>query len=163
MSIEKKPAVPKKPTGRPSTYDQAKADAIIERVAGHESLRSICLDVGVPLTTFLQWVSDHDALSAQYTRGKQMQAELLASEILSISDDGANDTYVDPSSGEQRTDHDVIARSKLRVDTRKWILSKMLPKVYGDRVQAEVHHTGLSDILASLGGSALKPVADETD
>lgn len=156
-------AKPKKATGRPSTFDQAKADAIIERVAGHESLRAICLDVGVPLTTFLQWVSDREALSAQYTRAKQMQAELLASEILEISDDGRNDTYVDPQSGEERTDHDVIARSKLRVDTRKWILSKMLPKVYGERVQAEVHHTGLSDVLASIAGSSLKPVSDANE
>jgi hypothetical protein len=35
-------------------------------------------------------------------------------------------------------DHDHIARSKLRVDTRKWLLAKCLPKIYGDRVVNEV-------------------------
>jgi len=32
-------------------------------------------------------------------------------------------------------DHEHIQRARLRVDTRKWILSKMLPKVYGDKFQ----------------------------
>lgn len=65
-----------------------------------------------------------------------MQAELLADELLSIADDGRNDTY-EVTEGEEksiRTDHDVINRSRLRVDTRKWYLSKVLPKIYGDKV-----------------------------
>jgi hypothetical protein len=52
--------------------------------------------------------------------------------LFSIADDGKNDTYEDDE-GRTRTDHDVIARSRLRVDTRKWYLSKVLPKIYGDR------------------------------
>jgi hypothetical protein len=155
---------PKKPNGRPDTFSQVKVDQIVDRVSGHESLRAICLDVGVPLTTFLRWVADRPELSAQYTRAKQMQAELLASEILEIADDGRNDTYVDAESGEERTDHDVIARSKLRVDTRKWVLSKMLPKVYGDKIVSEVKVTGLADILATLGNtSSLKVQSDGDD
>lgn len=72
-----------------------------------------------------------------------MQAELLADELFSIADDGSNDTY-EATEGEEkstRTDHDVINRSRLRIDTRKWYLSKVLPKIYGDKVTNE--HTGL--------------------
>jgi hypothetical protein len=28
-------------------------------------------------------------------------------------------------------------RNRLRVDTRKWLLSKALPKIYGDRLQVD--------------------------
>jgi hypothetical protein len=60
-------------------------------------------------------------------------------ELLEIADDGTNDTYEDVD-GNPRTDHDVIARSKLRVDTRKWYLAKSMPKLYGERVALE--HSG---------------------
>jgi hypothetical protein len=61
----------------------------------------------------------------------------MAEEIVEISDEGKRDTYID-AYGNERTDYDVIARSKLRVDTRKWLLAKMLPKVYGDRIAQDV-------------------------
>lgn len=63
-----------------------------------------------------------------------MQAELLADELFSIADDGKNDTQKDEESGAIFTNHDVINRSRLRVDTRKWYLSKVLPKIYGDKL-----------------------------
>ena len=63
----------------------------------------------------------------------------MADELLEIADDGRNDRIADED-GNERTDHDVIARSRLRVDTRKWLLSKALPKIYGDKVQNE--HSG---------------------
>ena len=62
-----------------------------------------------------------------------MAGSVLADEILAISDDGLNDTYTDDD-GNVRTATDVVARSRLRVDSRKWMLSKMLPKVYGDKL-----------------------------
>ena len=31
-----------------------------------------------------------------------------------------------------------VGHAKLRVDTRKWALSKMCPKKYGDKIQQEV-------------------------
>lgn len=56
----------------------------------------------------------------------------MAEEILQIADDGRNDTYED-ADGHERTDSDVIQRSRLRVDTRKWLMSKLAPKKYGDK------------------------------
>ena len=45
----------------------------------------------------------------------------------------SNDTYMD-ADGNVKTDNEVIQRSKLRVDTRKWLASKMAPKKYGDKL-----------------------------
>lgn len=71
--------------------------------------------------------------SEQYARAREAQADKLAEEALQIADDGRSDTYVD-AEGNERTDTEVIQRSKLRVDTRKWLASKMAPKKYGDKV-----------------------------
>ncbi|HCE6991259.1 TPA: hypothetical protein NOV39_001187 [Pseudomonas aeruginosa] len=73
------------------------------------------------------------------TRAREAQADTLAEEILQIADDGSNDTYTDDE-GRTHVDYDHISRSKLRVDARKWLASKMAPKKYGDRITNE--HTG---------------------
>lgn len=57
----------------------------------------------------------------------------MAEDILLIADDNGKDTYVSED-GVEQTDHDVIARARLRVDTRKWLLSKLQPKKYGDKM-----------------------------
>lgn len=127
-------------TGRPSSFTQEKADAICERIAGGESLRSICLSDDMPgITTVMRWLADesNSAFRAQYARARETQADFMAEEILSIADDGTNDSYTDDE-GRQRTDQDVIARSRLRVEARKWLASKMAPKKYGDKVQQEL-------------------------
>lgn len=71
--------------------------------------------------------------SEQYARAREAQADKLAEEALQIADDGRSDTCVD-GDGNVKTDTEVIQRSKLRVDTRKWLASKMAPKKYGDKV-----------------------------
>ena len=75
----------------------------------------------------------HPEFSEQYARAREAQADKLAEEALQIADDGRSDTYVD-GDGNVKTDTEVIQRSKLRVDTRKWLASKMAPKKYGDKV-----------------------------
>lgn len=70
-----------------------------------------------------------------------MQVDHWADEILRIADDGSGDTWTD-GKGRQRTNHDVIRRSELRVDTRKFLMSKLHPEVYGDRSKVEVMGEG---------------------
>ena len=77
--------------------------------------------------------------SEQYARAREAQADKLAEEALQIADDGRSDTYLD-AEGNEKTNTEAIQRSKLRVDTRKWLASKMAPKKYGDKVTQE--HTG---------------------
>lgn len=109
---------------------------ILDRLAEGESLRAICRSEGMPTEGAVRkWVrEDPEGFGTQYARAREVGYELLADELLEISDDGANDSYKDED-GNERTNYDVIARSRLRVDTRKWLLSKMLPKVYGDKLQ----------------------------
>jgi hypothetical protein len=123
--------------GRPSTYTQETADLICERLAGGESLNAICKDEGLPAeSTVRLWaLDDREGFAAKYARARELQAERWAEEILSIADDSSQDTvirYNEKGNEYEATDHDHINRSRLRVDSRKWLLSKLIPKKYGE-------------------------------
>ena len=134
-------------------YSPEIAAEICERLANGESLRSVCRSDHMPTEAAVrQWaMDDYNGFASHYARAREIGYERMAEEILSISDEGINDTYLDDD-GVERTNHDVIARSKLRVDSRKWLLSKMLPKKYGDKLQTEVS-----------GGLALQVVSGVTE
>lgn len=124
--------------GRLTKYTDALGEAICARLAAGESLNAICKDEDMPSkAAVLLWVDeDRSGFADQYARARTRGYQLLAEELLEISDDGTND-YVERENKDgstyQAVDHDHIARSRLRVETRKWLLSKMLPKVYGDK------------------------------
>lgn len=122
-------------TGRPSSFTQETADAICERIAEGESLRSICEEESMPnKSTVFKWLGQDKNFADQYARARESQADTLFDQILGIADDGRNDSYTDEE-GNERTNHDVIARSRLRVDARKWMAGKLRPKVYGDKLE----------------------------
>ena len=130
-----KPAALPKPPGRPSTYTAELAAQVCTHIADGKSLRVIAAMEGMPAqSTIMAWLDgSRPEFSEQYARAREAQADKLAEEALQIADDGRSDTYLD-AEGNERTDTEVIQRSKLRVDTRKWLASKMAPKKYGDKV-----------------------------
>jgi hypothetical protein len=121
--------------GRPTAYTPEIAAAICERMANGESLRSICREEGMPAesTVRLWHVEDREGFSAQYTKAREAQMDALAEDILDIADDVSLD-WKKTANGAEVVDSEVVARSRLRVDTRKWLMSKIAPKRFGDRV-----------------------------
>jgi hypothetical protein len=79
---------------------------------------------------------DYPEFREKYEIARMLQAEFWSHEILEIADDSTGDFIINEH-GDRVVDHENINRARLRVDTRKWLLSKLLPKRYGDRVQAE--------------------------
>ena len=125
---------------RPSIYSDDLAATICQRMAEGESLRAICRNADMPgKTTVLRWLGDdsHPGFREQYTHAREMQADYFAEEILEIADDGIGDMTEDDK-GRLNVNQEIVARSRLRVDTRKWLMARMAPKKYGDRMQ----HTG---------------------
>ena len=120
---------------RQSEFTQEIADIICERLAEGESLVRICKDDDMPSkATVFNWLSSNKGFLDNYTRAREAQADTLFDQILDISDDGQNDTYTD-ADGNIRTDQEVIARSRLRVDARKWMAGKLRPKKYGEKLE----------------------------
>jgi hypothetical protein len=135
-----KPDKNPRPTHPNSVFTKEIADRICSRIGNGESLRTICSDADLPhISTFMRWLADESRseLREQYVCARELQADKYAEEIIQIADDGGNDTYLDED-GQPRTEHDVIARSRLRVDARKWYASKLAPKKYGDKVEQTV-------------------------
>jgi hypothetical protein len=118
-----------------SKYTQALADEICALLEQGQSLNAICKNEGMPTEAAVRlWArDDHEGFASKYTRAREIGYLRLADEIIEISDDGSRD-YRKDEDGHETVDHDHIARSRLRVDSRKWMLSKMLPKVYGDKL-----------------------------
>lgn len=130
--------------GRPTDYSEELGTLICGRLADGESLRQICRSDDMPdKATVLRWIPKQPAFRDQYAHAREMQSEHWADEILEIADDGTNDwTERENKDGTttEVVDHDHIARSRLRVDSRKWLMSKLAPKKYGDKVTQE--HAG---------------------
>ena len=127
---------------RPSSYDKKTAKKICLRIAGGESLRSICSDESLPnrSTIFLWVANDREGFSDQYAKACEARLYFHADELVDIADDGSNDWMErfskDGESEGWKVNGEAINRSRLRVDTRKWILSKLLPK-YKDKPEAQ--------------------------
>lgn len=132
------------PSGRLTEYTAEIAAAICEALSEGMTLREACRQEGMPPeSTVRRWVlDDREGFAAQYTRAREIGYHAMADELLEISDDGKNDWIErqgDKGVGyEANGEH--LQRSRLRVDTRKWLLSKALPKVYGEKIGVE--HSG---------------------
>ena len=126
---------------RPTNYTEEQADLICEKIAtSNFSMKSICEQLDIPVGTVLAWLHREQTFQEKYARAKEMQADLLAEEILDIADDGSNDfmTIVKGDQEYEVENKEFVNRSRLRVDSRKWIASKLKPKKYGDRITQEI-------------------------
>lgn len=125
--------------GRPSRYNQRVVAKICSELAKGRSLRTVCSIEGMPgLDTVFRWIHEHKEFQEQYARAKQEAADAMAEDILDIADDGTNDwmekQYGQDSESTWVVNGEALQRSKLRVDTRKFLMAKMKPKKYGDKL-----------------------------
>jgi len=134
--------------GRPGEYGPELTADLLGRLASGESVRSICSDPDMPAkSTVFRWVLEgkredaHPELkffSDQYETALRIKAFGWADEILEVADDGTNDWMekMDKEGGiiGWQVNGEAIQRSRLRADVRKWLLSKVLPKLYGDKL-----------------------------
>ena len=120
----------KNPVGRPSTFTADMGNRICDRMETGESLRSICRDDNFPhVGQVIKWLASDSnrEFRLQYAHSRQVGLEVMADDVLNIAD---QNPVLTPAGN---IDNAGVQHQRLRVDTRKWILSKQLPKVYGDR------------------------------
>ena len=128
--------------GRPSKYRRSVADEICLRLATGESLVKICGTEGmVNVATVYRWLDKYLEFRDRYARAREVQAEFYADQIIDIADETPITGQPDPDGGvTMRVDSAGVQRNRLRVDARKWVVAKLLPKKYGERAQLE--HSG---------------------
>ena len=94
--------------------------------------------------TVFRWLRTNKEFCHQYEEAKAESADFLAEEMIEIADDGTNDYMTkenNDGSEYEVVNSEHIQRSRLRIDARKWIASKLKPKKYGDKTI----HSGDSD------------------
>jgi len=145
--------------GRPTVMTAAVQLVICSRIAGGESLTTVCRDPTLPnrgtVTKFAAGDGpDNQQFATRYAQARESLLDVYADQMIDISDDGTTDyiTKVGRNGHEyEAVDQEHIQRSRLRVDTRKWLLSKLRPGQYGDRVTAEVSGSvGVTHDISSL-------------
>ena len=104
-----------------TNYTREVADAICARMSEGESLRSICRSAGMPSEgTVRGWaVRDHDGFGERYRAARLLLVEYWADQILDIADE----PDLDPRD------------RQIRVHTRQWMMSKLAPRRFGDKLQ----------------------------
>jgi uncharacterized protein YhaN len=88
-----------------------------------------CQIVGIPQSTLSEWLNNNPALVEEYTRAREDLHEYIAAEIISIADAPVGST----ESG--ATDNGAVQKQRLQIDSRKWLLSKLAPKKWGDKLE----------------------------
>lgn len=149
----------KRPTRQRDLYTPELFTRICDRIARGNSLRQSSDHEGIAPSTFLRWVNNDPALAEQYTRAREICLDVWADQILEIADDASRDMTTDEK-GRTVVDHENINRARLRVDSRKWVLAKLKPRVYGDKVAVETRDKTLEDYIRESGIHGEKPGAN---
>jgi hypothetical protein len=143
---------PDKPK-RPAEFTDEIFQQVCDRMAGGEGLRRICEDPEMPSRqTFLRWIEKDSGRQAQYTAAREALMDWYAEEILTIAWDSSRDTI--PADGKKpaRCDNEWVNRSRLKVDTLKFLMAKLHPKRYGDKlpetVEQRTHEAALLELQA---------------
>lgn len=124
---------------RPSEFTQQVADLICSQLAEGLSLRTVCKAEDMPCkATVFNWMRTYPTFLDQYARAKEESADALVEEIMDIADEGSNDWMEshDKENPGWRANGEAIQRSRLRVDTRKWVASKLKAKKYGEKLES---------------------------
>jgi hypothetical protein len=120
--------------GRPSTFTDELFETICNRLENGEVLRAICADDQMPdRSTVLRWIANDDSKRRRYDVARQACVEFWSDEIIQIATDGSKDTTIDEK-GRARCDHEWVARSRLRIDTIKFLMTKINPLKWGDKL-----------------------------
>jgi hypothetical protein len=120
--------------GRPSTFTDEIFETICTRLENGEVLIDICDSAEMPdRSTVLRWIAKDDAKRRRYEVARQACVEFWSDEIIKIAMDGSRDTIIDER-GRAKCDHEWVARNRLQIDTIKFLMTKINPLRWGDKL-----------------------------
>ena len=120
---------PKEPKPRVNPNKDKIIQSVLQGMHDGLSAFKACQAAGVPQSTFNRWVDADAKLAEDYAHAREDLIERMANEVLELADSEV------PETGDGKRDWQAIQQRKLQVDSRKWLLSKLAPKKYGDRLE----------------------------
>lgn len=122
---------------KPSEFSAEIMDIICERMGEGQTLRQICKDPELPeRSTIYRWLDAHKEFREKYARAREALMDYYADEIIEVAWDTSNDT-IQGTKGQPLCNHEWIARSRLKSDNMKFLMGKLHPGRYGDKLTPE--------------------------
>ena len=150
-----------RPLGSGRLQTQANADRICALLEEGWSLRAIAKDIGMKTDAeIVRWGNDPDGphgFAQRYARAMVARFERMAHEVIDIADEIA------PTDINGHVDTGWVQQQRLRSDNRKWLLAKMLPKRFGDKVTTEITSDPNAPLLTRIELVAVQPRARVED
>lgn len=141
--------------GRPTVFNAEAVEAVMSAMRLGETATDACGRFGLCVGTFREWVIGDavPGLALSYARARKAQAEAWADKLAAIADDATGDfiTVEDGDGTKVKVNHENINRSRLRADTYKWLMSKLHPSVYGDKLDLTNRLEAGDSLQALLG------------
>ena len=108
---------------------------IIQQIELGRSLKNILDDDTYPISraTFYNWLNENPERIELYKKATEIRADGIFDDMLEISDDRSKDTFLD-AQGNRQQSMVAVNRSRLQLDTRKWVLGRMNPKKYSEKL-----------------------------
>jgi hypothetical protein len=141
-------------------YTEEIEELILGELMSGRTLTDICRDPEMPHVRSVQnWLAkDRDGFAARCRRAREIGCEIMADEMVDIADDRSNDWIVrhnKDGTTEAILDPERVNRARERIKTRRWRLSKILPRVYGDRLDLSARSDtgdGWAELLKAVDG-----------
>lgn len=146
--------------GKPHKYTPEEREILVQKVFKSMALgvpcgRS-CKAIDLDKQTFLDWALNDSSVGSRYADARHAMLDHWAEEVLDVSEEDVS--YTD-ATGVTRRDGAGVQQQRLRIDSRKWLLSKLRPQTYGDRVTQE--HVGAEGGPITLATVNLKGLSEE--
>ena len=125
--------------GRPAAYGPGIADKLCTMVASGDTLRAACVTLKIPEDTVYGWLVSYPEFHQSYTCAREVRADLTFGEsIISIADDAENDWIEPKNGGAPRINKELVLRSKIRIEARRFHMSRLHPETWGDKQTLDV-------------------------
>jgi len=143
-------------------YSEEDKERLFNEILTHirlgNSLTSTLKLKGMPCdNTFDKWCSESEDRMTDYVRAREKRAETIFEQILQIADYNGSDLMGMDDNGKPIINNDVIQRNRLQIDARKWMLGKMQPKKYGDKLDVTSDGDKIQNVNPILEVKIIKP------
>ena len=114
------------------------ASVVLNSMVSGMSMRQSCIKAGIGAATWIDWVNADPALAERYARAREGLLDAMVDQILTLADAPV------PTLENGATDPGMVRQRQLQIDARRWVLSKLAPNKYGDRLDVSVTDTRIS-------------------
>lgn len=133
---------------------------IFDYLCNGDSMVTVARKIGVNKASIYRWIKGNEKLKVMVKEAREIQAGTYIDDLLSIADDASKDLLTDPETGRQSPNAAAVARSKLKISTRKKLAGFYHPTEFSDKAQIDITSNGES-VSGFVGLQIIMPKEDE--